>query len=62
MYLRSSITVAVVSPAIEAPIQPLAQELPHVMGTALKRKKTLEADVTSLFLLLYSMIVFLVFF
>ena len=37
-WLRSCVDVAVVKAAAVVPIQPLAWELPHTMGAALKNK------------------------
>ena len=39
MWLRSGVTVAVVQATAAAPIQPLAQELPQAIETAVKRKE-----------------------
>jgi len=39
MQLRSCAAVAVVQASAEAPIQPLAWELPYAAGSALKSKK-----------------------
>ena len=40
MWLRSSVSVAVVQATAVAPIGPLAWELPYAAGTALKSKET----------------------
>ena len=39
MRLGSGVAVAVARPAAIAPTQPLALELPHATGAALKKKK-----------------------
>ena len=42
MWLGSGVAVVVGRPAAEAPIQPLAWELPYATGATLKKKKGKE--------------------
>ena len=48
MQLRSSVAVAVVWAPDAAPIQPLAWELPHAAGAAVKRKKKIHDELNIL--------------
>ena len=46
MCLRSTVATAVAQASAVAQIQPLAQELPHATGAALKRKKKNSSEIT----------------
>ena len=46
MQFRPGVAVAVAWPAAAALIQPLAWELPHAAGVALKRKKERKREIT----------------